>query len=435
MSDPERVARRATSYRSFFSLLASFMIAGFGDIIAIAIANNISFEAIGIVGAFYTVTFALSALVSVGMMTYRVERRDELQYLQIQLASGLMFGIATALAAGPITTCFGIEQQQRDVLRTMLILLVIYLPIDALTVSAFEMIRLQGKLAQYRRAVVIYYAIFIALDIVFCFGLHDVVLIVAATSIAQIAALAYMLKALDGKRFELVGIEQLRACARYGLPLVAEEAAKRFSLFFVNVCASHLPAELFATHVICLNAATKAEVVDMAYGGALFLRIPQPDITDATLRYARERENLTGYRRDTAWIVCVLGIALTEAFVIATHAEVDLALCLVYSLPYALAFVPMAFSTPYKDFLTIQKQAGKVLASTLAGLPIYYVLPIVGCTLLPPDASLIAFGIAGATQLTIRLILYRRHTNTLDAERKTEQPALSALQQASAPCR
>lgn len=102
--------------------------------------------------------------------------------------------------------------------------------------------------------------------------------------------------------------EKLYSCARYGLPLVGEDALKRISGFIMNIFASWLPTNLFAIHTICFNAAITAETVTDAYAAALFVLIPSKKKNNIE-KYHEERTNFISYRRTTAPIVFIISVA------------------------------------------------------------------------------------------------------------------------------
>lgn len=105
--------------RTFFSLMVSFMSLGVGNVINDAIGNHISLEAIGIIGAYYTVEMLVIAIWSLGFKTYVVKRANERGLFSVQVVCGLICGLAMFFGAESIAGLFGISDEMRRVLANM----------------------------------------------------------------------------------------------------------------------------------------------------------------------------------------------------------------------------------------------------------------------------------------------------------------------------
>lgn len=88
-----------------------------GDVVNEAIGNNISFNALVAIGAYYTIEFATTAFIRLGTQTYYVERQDEKTYLLVQLGTGVLLGIILCVFSPAIVSLFGIEQTQKDLVK------------------------------------------------------------------------------------------------------------------------------------------------------------------------------------------------------------------------------------------------------------------------------------------------------------------------------
>lgn len=408
-----------SSLKTFFSLLISFLIMSGGDVVNEAIGNNISFNALVAIGAYYTIEFATTAFIRLGTQTYYVERQDEKTYLLVQLGTGVLLGIILCVFSPAIVSLFGIEQTQKDVLSNMLAIMVIYVPLDAIGGYLFSVVRLQNKLTEYRRAMIIFYALSIISNVIFFLTLREGVCVLWATVIGYIPSIIYIMRKMEWTHSGKSRRERLRSCIIYGLPLVGADALKRISGFAMNIFASWLPVHLFAIHTICFNAAIAAEAVTDAYAAALFVLIPSKQAGGAA-RYREERNNLVSYRRDTAPVVFVISVAACFAVVWITHASASIQECLFYEIFYAMIFIPVVFSTPLKDFLTMQGKTRTVFLSTLCGIPAYVLIPLIGVSLPSPEIGLALFGITGAAQVSVRLVMYIRAVHKLDRERGYE---------------
>lgn len=134
--------------------MVSFMLLGVGNVINDAIGNHISLEAIGIIGAYYTVEMLVIAVWSLGFKTYVVKRVNERGLFSVQVVCGLVCGLVMFFGAEGIAELFGISDEMQRVLADMLRLGVVYTPIDAACTYLFDVTRLQEKLKAYRRGLI-----------------------------------------------------------------------------------------------------------------------------------------------------------------------------------------------------------------------------------------------------------------------------------------
>lgn len=406
--------------RSFLSLIISFALISLGDVANLSIANNISFAAIGVMGAYYTVNWLATEFNQFGLYTYRVERRNEWQYLQAAAICGLLIGSIVAALSGIIPLAFGIDEQQRAMLSGMLSIYVIYQPAKALASASAEMIRLRGMLRQYRHVLIIFYVTSIPLNLLLFFTWHDIMGVLVAQLIGNICMGAYggyHLYKDKTVKFGWISAEHLRCIARYGVPLVGERLVQRVGLTVYGICASHLPAEMYAVHSICLQAVYMADIGDSAYSAALLVLVPDASKPGESVeRYESERARMIAYRRKTAWVAVLMSFAASYAAAFIMHADVDLAPVMWFTFFYAFSFIPMCISTPGKDFLTIQKQPVKVMKATMCGAPFYIGIPLIAIFLAPESWALYLFGLTGTAQILVRAFFYTHCINKMDRQ-------------------
>lgn len=69
--------------RTFLSLMVSFLLIGGGNIINDAIGNQISLEAVAIIGSYYLVELAIVGIWSIGFKTYLTIRGHERELLVV----------------------------------------------------------------------------------------------------------------------------------------------------------------------------------------------------------------------------------------------------------------------------------------------------------------------------------------------------------------
>lgn len=416
--------------KSFFSLLISFALVSLGDIVSMSIAYNISLAAIGVMGAYYTVNWIVKELTNFGVYTYRVERKDEWQYLQIALWCGLAGGIAVSLFSQYIPEIFGIDAAQKAAFASILSVYFLALPLKTLSIATLEMVRLRNMLVQYRRAVIGFYLVAIPVNLAMFIIFHEVFYIIVADMAGNFFIVLYIVFCLRKEvPFQWLTRKQVSNALRFGSPLVGERLVYRLGVSVYGVCASYLPAELYAIHTVCLSAVGIGEIGDQAYSAALMVLVP--DATkeeDSKERYDAERARMIAYRKKTALLAVVFSIAIAYVAGIASHGETELGLAMWLLLFYCVTFIPMCISTPGKDFLTIQKKPGQVMAGTLVGIPLYVVLPLLAITLLPPDVAIYVFALTGAAQVSIRAIVYALFIAKMD---KLRGANISEIRQSS----
>ena len=102
--------------------------------------------------------------------------------------------------------------------------------------------------------------------------------------------------------------------------------------------------------------------------------------------------------------------------VLLTHASTNIEECLFYEIFYATIFIPVVFSTPLKDFLTMQGKTKTVFLSTLCGIPAYILVPFIGVSIPHPDIGIALYGVTGMTQVSIRLVMYIKAVYKLDSK-------------------
>ena len=71
--------------KEFISILISFIFMGIADSIDSAFNNAISIDTIVVCGSLFTIDIMLKSLSEIGLLTYRIERKNESEYLIINL--------------------------------------------------------------------------------------------------------------------------------------------------------------------------------------------------------------------------------------------------------------------------------------------------------------------------------------------------------------
>lgn len=403
--------------RTFLSLMVSFLLIGGGNIINDAIGNQISLEAVAIIGSYYLVELAIIGIWSIGFKTYLTIRGHERELLVVQAAAGLLLGLGTCLGADGITSLFGLDESSRAVLADMLRLNVVYVPLDAICTYLFDVVRLQNKLQGYRYGLIAFYACSISFNVTMFITIHEPICVLWATMVAYGCSAGFLLHYVDlGERRWQPRRETMVAVRKYGVPLVLDMSIKRCGVVFMNTMASHLPLEVYSVYIVAYNASLEADLVDEAYGNTLFLMLPAEGVIDRRERYAIERVRLIAVRRQTCVTTVVLGFGFTWLFAAVSAGSADLGLVLVMATLTATIFLPSMFSTPYRDFLIMNGRSSAVFHGTAVGIPLYFIVPFIGVYLLDPWIGCAVMSLCVPLQGCVRLFTYGWGVRRMDRE-------------------
>lgn len=142
--------------KEFISILISFIFMGIADSIDSAFNNAISIDTIVVCGSLFTIDIMLKSLSEIGLLTYRIERKNESEYLIINLIVSFILGILTFLFRDILVNLFDLTVFQKELLFNILGLYIIYLAIGRTANAIFEIIRLKGKLKLYKKSLILY---------------------------------------------------------------------------------------------------------------------------------------------------------------------------------------------------------------------------------------------------------------------------------------
>lgn len=129
---------------------------GIADSIDSAFNNAISIDTIVVCGSLFTIDIMLKSLSEIGLLTYRIERKNESEYLIINLIVSFILGILTFLFRDILVNLFDLTVFQKELLFNILGLYIIYLAIGRTANAIFEIIRLKGKLKLYKKSLILY---------------------------------------------------------------------------------------------------------------------------------------------------------------------------------------------------------------------------------------------------------------------------------------
>ena len=263
-----------------------------------------------------------------------------------------------------------------------------------------------------------FYAVAIPVNFAMFFLFHDVIYIIVADMAGNLFCVLYCVFHLRKTvRFEWLSKEQIVCAARFGSPLVGERLVYRMGLAVYGVCASYLPAELYAIHTVCFNAVGIGEIGDQAYSAALLVLVPDKNKRESSRdRYLSERARTVEYKKSTAWVAVAFSVAISYIAATASHGSADLPTVICFMVFYCISFIPMCISTPGKDFLTIQKHPAAVMMGTMIGIPLYIIVPVCAMMMFSPGDALYAFAFTGTAQVTVRAVAYHLFVKSMDRQ-------------------
>lgn len=401
--------------RTFFSLMISFMLLGVGNVINDAIGNHISLEAIGIIGAYYTVEMLVIAIWSLGFKTYVVKRVNERGLFSVQVVYGLVCGLAMFFGAEGIAGLFGISDEMRQVLADMLRLGVVYTPIDAACTYLFDVTRLQEKLKAYRHGLVMFYVVSISANLVMFALVREPICVLFATLAAYAVCSVYLARSIEWGGTWVPSGDVWAVCWKVGAPLCGTDVVKRCGTGCMSMFASFLPVEYYAVFIVCQNAVIESDLANEAYSNTLLIMLPTDGARDEA-QYRAGREKLCELRRSTSATACLAGIGFAYLFAVITCGSADFWLAMAVVTVYIPNYVLMTVCTQMQDWLTICGRTRDVFAGICMVSPAWVVVPWLAVMVCPPEVGVFVMASTGFFQTTGRALWYYHKVKQLDRQ-------------------
>ena len=383
--------------KEFISLLISFIFMGIADNIDSAFNNALSIDAIVVCGSLFSIDLILKSLSEIGVYTYRIVRKDESKYLIIQAILSFILGILVFALRDVLTNLFDLTLVQKSMLSSILKLYIVYLVCARVSNALFEITRLKNELKLYRKTLVIFYIILIALDGLFFITTKNLNLLFVATIISWIIAIIYMIYNLKLK-FELPDKEALNNVVKYGIPTSLERLLSRIFILIYGIIASHLGTDKYSIHTICYSVCTSLEIITNAYQAALMVKVPINET------YEEQYKSIMKMKKQCFGIIVLLNYIFCIIYLVISHGSLPIKDCFPYIIFYSFGVFGLY---PYETYKTLCISQGKPKI-LLVGSTIGVIIRIIVCLLFKNTSfSLFAFGLANLIDFYSRSIIYR----------------------------
>ncbi|MEG1705609.1 MAG: hypothetical protein RR290_03435 [Clostridia bacterium] len=383
--------------KEFSSLLISFIIMGLADSVDAFFNNAISIDTIIVCGSMFTMQLLFRSIGEMGIYTYRTVRKNEWQYLNVNIILSLIVGIFVFFSRNYIVNLFSITETQKGLLVSILSIYVLYLIIGRVSNALFEITRLKGDLKTYNKSLVLFYVSLIFLDFIFFITTKNLILLFIATIISWVIVIIYMLAKLKLK-FELPTVETLKNVKKYGIPTTLERLLSRLFILVYGVIASHLGIDKYSIHTICYSVCLSLEIITNAYNAALMIKIPEEK--DKSKQFL----NAKNYRKKFFWAIILLNFIFSFVYLFVSHGSLPLNKCFPYIIIYSTSVFGLINYETYKAICVVQgKQKILLLGSTIGAL-----IRVIICLLfINTSINLYIFGIVNAIDFYIRSIVYK----------------------------
>ena len=370
---------------------------GIADNIDSAFNNALSIDAIVVCGSLFSIDLILKSLSEIGVYTYRIVRKDESKYLIIQAILSFILGILVFALRDVLTNLFDLTLVQKSMLSSILKLYIVYLVCARVSNALFEITRLKNELKLYRKTLVIFYIILIALDGLFFITTKNLNLLFVATIISWIIAIIYMIYNLKLK-FELPDKEALNNVVKYGIPTSLERLLSRIFILIYGIIASHLGTDKYSIHTICYSVCTSLEIITNAYQAALMVKVPINET------YEEQYKSIMKMKKQCFGIIVLLNYIFCIIYLVISHGSLPIKDCFPYIIFYSFGVFGLY---PYETYKTLCISQGKPKI-LLVGSTIGVIIRIIVCLLFKNTSfSLFAFGLANLIDFYSRSIIYR----------------------------
>lgn len=384
--------------KEFISILFSFIFMGIADNIDKAFNNAISIDSIIVCGSLFSIDLILKSFSEMGTYTYRTVRKNEWQYLWINIILSLFLGIIVFFSRNIIINLFDLTIIQKQLLSNVLMLYILYLVIGRTSNAIYEMTRLKGKLKLYRNSLIVFYVLLIGLDALVFIFTKNLVLLFCATMISWIIVTIYMLYELK-LDFKFPNKETLRNVYKYGIPTSLERFLSRMFILVYGIFASHLGTNDYSIHSICYGVCLSLEIITNAYQAALMIKVPEGK-TD----YEQYDICMNMMKKCFKFII-VLNFVFAIIYLLISHGSLPLYKCFPYIIFYSFAIFGLY---PYETYKTLCIVQGKpkilLLGSTIGS----FIRLIICILFLKTPIVLYIFGIVNLIDFYIRSKIYKK---------------------------
>ena len=385
--------------KEFISILFSFIFMGIADNIDSAFNNAISIDTIIVCGSLVSINLILRSFTEMGTYIYRIIRKNEWQYLWLNIIISLFLGITVFLSRDIIVNFFSLTINQKQLLSNVLVLYILYLVTGRLANDLFEISRLKKNLKLYRNGLIIFYVLLIGLDsLVFIFT-RKLELLFVATIVSWIIITIYMLYKLRLK-FEFPSKETIKNIYKYGIPMSLERFLSRVFILIYGVLASHLGTNSYSIHSICYSVCLSLEIITNAYQAALMIKVPEGKDSKEQYKICMEM------MKKSFKLIVLLNFIFAIIYLLISHGSLPLYKCFPYIIFYSFGVFGLY---PYETYKTLCIAQGRPII-LLIGSTIGSFLRVIICILfLKTPIAIYVFGIVNLIDFYIRSRIYKKY--------------------------
>ena len=390
--------------KEFISILISFVFMGIAESIDSAFNNAISIDAIVVCGSLFSIDSILRSFSNIGTHTYRTARKDETSYLILNVIVSFLLGIIVFAGRNYIVNIFVLNDIQKQLLSSILILYIGYLVLGRLANALFEMVRLKGELKLYRKSLIVYYIILIGLDTIAYLTTHNLEMLFVATMISWIISIAYMLNCLKLK-MKLPDKEVIENVKKYGIPTALERLFSRIFILIYGVIASHMGTEKYSIHTVCYAVCVSLELITNAYQATLMIKIPTNE------SYKNQKQVIIDMKKSCYPVLILLNYIFAIGYLVIQHGSLSLVKCFPYIIFYTFGVFGLYHYENCKTLCIMQEKPKILLLGSTIGSLIRVLICLAFCK---SDIALFVFGVVNFVDFYIRSVIYRIELEKID---------------------
>lgn len=387
--------------KNFISILISFLLMGFADSIDNFFNHAISIDAIVACASLFSIGLILRSIGDIGTYTYRIVRKNEWSYLTINIIICLVLGFVVFFSKSYIVNMFDLTFAQKELVINILSLYVLYLLLDRLSNSLFEITRLRENIKLYQKSLFLFYIILISLDTIVFITTKSLVLLFCSTMFCWLVSIIYISYNLNLK-YQFPNKETFYNVYKYGIPMTLERLLSRVFLLIYGVIASHMGTYNYSVHAICYAVCLNLELVTNAYEAALMIELPK--YKDYNERYINAMEIKKKYFP----LILIINYVMCFLYLFIEHGALPLKDCFPYILLYGSAVFGLYKYETNKVLCITEGKPKTLLFGSLVGVIIRVVICII---FLNSSYNLYVFGIINLIDFFIRGVIFEKVLN------------------------
>jgi uncharacterized protein with PQ loop repeat len=366
------------------------------DSVDLAFSNNISLDAIAVVGCVASISGLTRALSRPGQYIYRVVRSHESQCVQLNILVGSFFGLIIFLFSGFINNLFTLTDVQHDIFQKVLYSWALYVPANAVGNMALDISMLRGHIKRYNFSLCIFYTIEILGDVIVFFLTKNLPLMYFTTTLAYITCGVYILMK-EKIVYEKLTLKFVRDTTEFWLSKSLERAINGVAHTTYGVLATRMSVENYAIHSVLFNLLINCEIITNGYNAALILKLELGQKFESALAEIKKWASRT--------IIPLLGIYIIYCSILlfTCKGEISITSFFPWIFFYCLEFFGLYVYESFEVFAVNQKTSKVFPIGTVCGAIVRIGISAIG---LLTQYPLFFFGISVCLDWTARGIIY-----------------------------